>query len=59
MPGDGEDNFGENQEIVPVGAVYSDEGLNTHKQVLEYCQKNKMDPKNISQYLEAYKAICR
>ena len=58
MPEDEENSYSE-EEVVPIGAVYSDEGLNTHKQVLEYCQKNNMDPKNISQYLEAYKAICR
>lgn len=58
MPEEDESTYME-EETTPIGTVYSDEGLNTHKQVLEYCQKNNMDPKNISQYLEAYKAICR
>jgi hypothetical protein len=59
MPEEDEDVYGENNETMPIGTVYSDDGLNAHRQVLEYCQKNNMDPKNITQYLEAYKAVCR
>lgn len=59
MPEEAEENSYEEEDNMPIGAVYSDEGLNTHRQVLEYCQKNNLDPKNISQYLEAYKAVCR
>jgi len=45
-------------ETKPVGAVYSEDGIDMHKKVMSYCSKNNLNPKDISQYLEAYKAVC-
>lgn len=43
--------------VNPIGTIPSEEGIIMHKKVLEYCQKNNLNPKKATQYLEAYKAV--